>query len=245
MDFLAQPPVPRMVNETRNRNNDQVPDERYDSLNHMMKSDTGNPANAWETWEIAIANGDYDVFVAGGDPDNNDQVIDYLVEGVNAVEVGQVTTYTDPPDNTEVDGFITETRAILVTVNDGRLTVENGPRAQNNKICFLDVYEPGPAPQAPTLSAAPFVLNGSIELTWNNVPNEFGYVIERKTSSTAFVIVGGARPDRTSFIDEGLDVDTEYTYRVSAYNHMGQSASNEASAFPGQALRSRLWQLYR
>lgn len=116
------------------RKSNNAPDLRYDTFNHMIKAVP--PA----VWEIGIPNGFYSVRVVGGDPGNVDSVFQYELEGAltgtyipTAVNNGNWADFT-----------------LEVGISDGRLTVRSGPNSQttanNNKICFLDIYPAIPVP---------------------------------------------------------------------------------------------------
>lgn len=109
----------------RDRNSSRSSDQRYDTLNHMQKS------GGARTWEIAVPNGTYSVFVVAGDADHYDSVFRINVEG-------QLTVSGTPRSTAR---WISGTRT--VTVSDGRLTVSNGSGASNNKICFIDITPAG------------------------------------------------------------------------------------------------------
>ena len=118
----------RNTSFTRDRNSALSPDQRYDTLNHMQKS------GGARSWEIAVPNGSYNVFVVSGDADHIDSVFRVNVEGV--------LTVSGTP--TSGSRWVSGTRT--VTVSDGRLTVSNGSGASNNKICFIDIAAVSPAP---------------------------------------------------------------------------------------------------
>jgi glucose/arabinose dehydrogenase/PKD repeat protein len=107
---------------TRDRDSAASPDQRYDTLDHMQK-----PSNPNASWELAVANGSYDVHVVMGDPSNLDSDFELNVEGVKVV--------SGKPSATShwVEGTKT------ITVSDGRLTLTNATGAANNKVCFLEV----------------------------------------------------------------------------------------------------------
>lgn len=82
-------------------------------------------------------------------------------------------------------------------------------------------------------------ISGSqINLTWtDNATGEDGYKVERKTGSGAYNQIAASvsqlqsASDSKSYTDTSLTDGTNYTYRVSAYNTIGNSSySNEASA---------------
>lgn len=115
---------------TRDRN--VTSDQRFDTLVHMQQY--GN-----RTWELAVPNGTYSVFVMAGDPQYFDSVYRINVEG-------ELTVNGTPSSG---DRFISGTQTVEVT--DGRLTVTNAAGAKNNKLAFIeitpqDVTEPPPPP---------------------------------------------------------------------------------------------------
>ncbi len=76
----------------------------------------------------------------------------------------------------------------------------------------------------------PTGLNGSvvsptqINLSWtDNSTNETGFKIERRTGSANYAVVGTVNQDILSFSDSGLTPSTTYTYRVYAFNTVGNS----------------------
>ncbi len=82
-------------------------------------------------------------------------------------------------------------------------------------------------PEKPfNLRANPLSYN-SIELTWNNnSDNEQGFIIERE-GTNGFQLLALLSPDSTSFTDTDLTPETEYKYRVRAYNSLGKSDYSE------------------
>ena len=71
-----------------------------------------------------------------------------------------------------------------------------------------------------------------IDLLWqDNSSGEEGFSIERKTAGSGFSVITSVPPDTTTYIDDALESDTEYTYRVAAIYPAGNTDySNEASA---------------
>ena len=81
-------------------------------------------------------------------------------------------------------------------------------------------------PNAPTNLVATALSSTSIRLNWTNTSsNELGFNIEYKlASSSNWLPAGSVLTGVTSFTHSGLNVNTAYNYRVSAYNAAGSSA---------------------
>ena len=90
---------------------------------------------------------------------------------------------------------------------------------------------PPDPPAAPSSLGAIAAGPNSIDLTWaDNADNETAYRIQRRTELTSFATIGTIGANSTSYTDTGLIADTEYFYRVFAYNGDGDSGfSNVAS----------------
>jgi uncharacterized protein (TIGR02145 family) len=79
-------------------------------------------------------------------------------------------------------------------------------------------------PLPPTSLTGTVVLQTQINLSWtDNSTNETGFKIERRTGSANYAVVGTVNQDILSFSDTGLTPSTTYTYRVYAYNAVGNS----------------------
>ncbi|MCW5553630.1 MAG: DUF11 domain-containing protein [Verrucomicrobiae bacterium] len=115
----------------RLRNSVNSPDRRYDTFNHLQKTD---PLPAARTWEVDLPNGLYLVHIVSGDATATDSVFHWDVEGY-------VSQALAPAANDWWREF-----HLTVRVNDGRLTLNNGPLAANNKIAFVDIYPAVPMP---------------------------------------------------------------------------------------------------
>lgn len=93
---------------------------------------------------------------------------------------------------------------------------------------------------APTLSAT---VNSSsqISLNWtdpNTNPNESGYVLERRTTSTSFVVIAQPASGVLSFVNSGLTPSTTYYYRIKA---VGQWHNKTISSpYSAEILRTTL-----
>ena len=72
--------------------------------------------------------------------------------------------------------------------------------------------------------------SSQIVLTWtDNSTNETGFKIERKTAQTNYTLIGNSNADVTTYTDNTVLNNIPYTYRVYAYNNVGNSLtySNE------------------
>jgi len=80
-------------------------------------------------------------------------------------------------------------------------------------------------PAAPSMAANGTVTTTSVVLNWTNVAGESGYRIERKEGAGGVwgeIATRGA--DVLTYTDTGLTANTQYYYRVRAYNASGNSA---------------------
>ena len=111
-----------MPENTRDRNSSQSADQLRDTLILTQRI-------ADSTWEIAVPNGNYLVRIVAGDAEyyGSDIRYSYAVEGVVVVQ-GTPTSTNRWVDDTDP-----------ITVADGRLTLTNGPTANRNRLCFIEI----------------------------------------------------------------------------------------------------------
>ncbi|MGB2937041.1 MAG: fibronectin type III domain-containing protein, partial [Phycisphaerae bacterium] len=96
----------------------------------------------------------------------------------------------------------------------------------------VSVVPPG-VPSAPSSLTATAISNSRIDLVWtDNSDNETGFKIERKTGAEGtWGQIDTVGEGVTTYQNTGLDPETEYYYRVRAYNAAGDSVpSPEANA---------------
>lgn len=99
-----------------------------------------------------------------------------------------------------------------------------GESAESNEACARTQAETPTVPNAPTLAAAAQSTT-AIGLTWTSVPGATSYKIYKGGSYLTTVATG------TTYSDTGLTPNTQYCYKVTAVNNVGESAySNEACA---------------
>lgn len=87
-------------------------------------------------------------------------------------------------------------------------------------------------PTAPTSLAASTQSSSTIVLTWaDKSNNETGFKVQRSQDGVNWSEIASLGGNVTSFTNTGLNAGTKYSYRVYAYNSVGNSAfSNTASA---------------
>ncbi len=112
------------------RDRDINPDQRFDTNNSLIMWNTGTGS-----WEIAVPNGTYNVYIVGGDAGYFDSTQSYLVEDVTITDP---TPY--PPGNTTGNRY--DEYKVTVTVADERLTIAPAPGVTGYvKICFIDIAD--------------------------------------------------------------------------------------------------------
>lgn len=75
--------------------------------------------------------------------------------------------------------------------------------------------------------------DGQVQLSWDDVSGEDGYIIKRSTSSGGAYTIIRSGVSATNYTDTGLTNGTRYYYVVSAANSSGESEnSNEVNAIP-------------
>ncbi|VGO15085.1 hypothetical protein PDESU_03665 [Pontiella desulfatans] len=89
-------------------------------------------------------------------------------------------------------------------------------------------------PDAPTNLAVTVVSGAELQLSWaDSSSNEDGFKIERKSGTNSFLQIDSTAANVTTYSDTGLIKGMLYTYRVRAYNSIGDSFyTGEASAVP-------------
>lgn len=92
-------------------------------------------------------------------------------------------------------------------------------------VLALNNASAGTPPAAPANPAATAQSSSSILVEWDDVASETGYRVERSPNGTdTWVTVHDVgTPDEVDYTDTGLSPETEYFYRVVAYNESGDS----------------------
>ena len=83
-------------------------------------------------------------------------------------------------------------------------------------------------PKAPSNLSAEEIKSDRVSLIWtDNSDNEEGFRVYRSEDYTNFSVVGSSAKDVTDYTDDTVAPDTNYTYRVVAYNANGESDYTE------------------
>ncbi len=108
----------------------------------------------------------------------------------------------------------------------------------NNQPPTDDNNPPTSVPDAPTLDGIVQQTPFYISLGWMTTSsNEVGFKIERKSGSGVYSIIGTTLKPIQNFSDNNITANTTYTYRVYAYNAIGNSPySNEFSVTTGNII---------
>jgi hypothetical protein len=109
----------------------------------------------------------------------------------------------------------------------------------NRVACSAEIQVNTAVPEAPSDLVLKVVSPDEIELKWDdNSDDETGFIIERSEGDNKdFDEIERVDEDTESYSDEGLDHQTRYYYRVTAYNKYGKSsASEEEYAFTSAAV---------
>ncbi len=205
----------QVINETRQRGTD--PDPRYDTLNHLEKTNG-------RYWEIALDSGLYNIFLVCGDPDNTNQINTLDLEG---------TIVTDPDGEDEFDEYW----VYNVEVTDGRLTIAPAEGSDNSKLCFIEIYVTDPAYNPP-----PSVEAGSDLTMWLDETAQLAGAITDEdpydgsstgTVTSYWVKEGGPGTvtfdpaDTTDVLDPTATFDTAGTYELRLQASDGTADSND------------------
>jgi parallel beta-helix repeat protein len=117
----------------RDREAATSPDQRYDTFNYLQINGVNN------TWEMAVPNGNYRVYVVCGDSS--------YFTGTYALNVEGIPTIKGTPsiDMPWLDG------TAVVAINDGKLTLANGLGSNATKLCFVQITATTDPVSAPSI----------------------------------------------------------------------------------------------
>jgi hypothetical protein len=112
---------------------------------------------------------------------------------------------------------------IEFTVSDGALQARTEVQVQVASTSSFQLDQDLPDALVATLST-PY----GITLTWrDNSTQESGFEVERSTDAMTFRRLAALPANTTSYVDQGLDANTTYYYRVRAFKADGNTAPSE------------------
>jgi titin len=163
-----------------------------------------------------------------------------LLTWVNNATNATIITIQRAPDNGGVPGTwdqVSELGPNATSWNDGG--VQGGVRywyqiragntgGQSPFSPLADVTTPSPFPTTPSGLTATATSGTTIDLAWSdNSNNEDGFQIIRALGGGSFVQIASVGPGVTSYTDSGLASNSQYAYRVRAFNAAGNSAYSD------------------
>ena len=92
-----------------------------------------------------------------------------------------------------------------------------------DKFRFEGFLGGGNVPAAPTGLIVKSSGKDDVLISWDDVDNETGYRIERKSGDGSFLYIGNCARNQTTFYDSHLIAASIYYYRVTAFNYYGES----------------------
>jgi hypothetical protein len=187
-------------------------DEETDDIEDLFRVTLAAPARL--NVNLTFATGDLDLFL-------------FTISGSTPIEVGSATTNANP------EGFVTSAPVPAGTYYIG-VSAYSGSSSYTLSVTTEGGGGPQPQPQPPAAPAnltATAVSTTSIRLNWtDNSNDESEFRIEQRVGN-AFVDIGSAPANSTSFTITGLTPGQTATFRIRARNGNGNSGySNEASA---------------
>ncbi|MEJ2695319.1 MAG: S8 family serine peptidase [Candidatus Sulfobium sp.] len=113
-----------------------------------------------------------------------------------------------------------QVRSTILRYVDGRPTLNGWVKTGGR----VNAYKALSSLLAPTDLDASSTLPSEVSLSWSdNATGEDGYTVERKTGDGGYAVVQTLGPDAAGYTDSGLVAGTTYTYRVRAFNNIGES----------------------
>ena len=176
-------------------------------------------ANAPNDLSLTLMGGSFIQIRWGDNSDNEDGfLVERKTSGAEFVKVKQLATNSISYLDTDItpDNFYTYRVAAFNNA---------GNSGYSNELVTPSILA------APTKLTAEVVEKTNILLNWtDNSTKEDRYLIERKSSGD-FTVIDSVLANVSSYLDEGAELNTEYTYRIIAKTNNGESNySNSASA---------------
>jgi fibronectin type 3 domain-containing protein len=95
-------------------------------------------------------------------------------------------------------------------------------------------------PATPGSLTAASISSTRIDLSWNDVSGETGYILERSTNGTTWSQIATPAADSSSYSDTGVVAGTKYYYRLRATSSVGASANTATASATTRAAKPTL-----
>jgi Tol biopolymer transport system component len=175
-------------------------------------------------------------------PGDTNEAWDFFVRDLVRRTTNRISLASDGAQTEGLNRFAFGTSAIsgdgrYAAFSSGASNLASGDTNESLDVFLRDLSDLIDPPASPTGLKAVSLSATQIQLSWTDAStNETAFKVQRKSGTGAFVEVGAARPDTTSFLDGGLAPNTPYTYRVLAVNANGASAPSPE--VPARTLRA-------
>jgi hypothetical protein len=118
------------------------------------------------------------------------------------------------------------------TITFGMSKGVNTPVGYINALIINSLYDDGTIPAVPTSLSAQNVSGKGVQLSWNDVAyNESGYNVYRALASNqVYALIGQTKAEATGFTDTSITGNTQYLYKIAAFNSHGVSAYSNIAA---------------
>ena len=157
-------------------------------------------------------------------------VIERSTDGTNF----SVLVTVGPRNNTGAVSYADTTVLPGITYTYRVAAVKNSILSAYTNNASASVPALPPAPSSLLATAVAQRRSARVTLTWNNVANETGYVIQRASNSTFTlnVVTSNVGANTTTFTTGTLSRFTPYYFRIASVNAAGMSAWVNATPFP-------------
>lgn len=224
---------------------------------HLFVAAAGNDATDTDSTAHYPSSYDLDNILSVAATDNLDQLASFSNYGAASVDLGAPgvdiastmnSGYAWSSGTSMAAPHVTGVAALILDINPDwtyteiknqiMATTRPVPALEGKMVsgglvnAFDSTQGPASAPIAPSNLAASAIAHDQIDLAWtDNSDIESGFTIERSPDTAAWTAVDNVAQNTTTYSDSGLNSETIYYYRVSAYNSTGDSGySNTANA---------------
>lgn len=156
----------------------------------------------------------------------------YRYGGVNSADSATYALTGTTPANLSATNFgsLSLSKSASSSLQIGAVYSSGTKGARLGRVATVITYDAPTAPNAPS-AVVTFVGTSSVSLTWtDNSTNETGFKVERKANAGSYSEIGTVSSNVTSYFDNTVVADNTYTYRVRAYNGVGNSTYATGSA---------------